>query len=87
MGMKITLRSGKHVNNIKATSMYKVIQSDHVTLKHNLVRYKTHNNSIMFYATRSRACTCHKMIAGLPKLYNTVSCLRKLKKVVGGANS
>ena len=71
-GMNITLRSGKHVNNIKATSMYKVIQSDHVALKHNLVRYKTHNNSIMFYATRPRG---HKMIASLPKLYNTVSCL------------
>ena len=70
-GMKITLRSGKHVNNknIKATSMYKC---HHVALKHNLVRYKTHNNSIMFYATRPRA---HKMIASLPKLYNTVSCL------------
>ncbi len=75
-GMNITLRSGKHVNNIKAT--IKVIQSDHVALKHNLVRYKTHNNSIMFYATRPRACTCHKMIASLPKLYNTVSCLATL---------
>ena len=41
-GMNITLRSGKHVNNIKATSMYKVIQSDHVALKHNLVRYIKH---------------------------------------------